>query len=61
VYRAFEGSHVTVMAYGQTGSGKTHSMLGSAQDEGIVPRAVRLLLSQVTPERDTVALSITDI
>jgi hypothetical protein len=61
VYRAFEGSHVTVMAYGQTGSGKTHSMLGSAQDEGIVPRAVRLLLSQVTPERDTVALSITEI
>ncbi|CUG86264.1 kinesin, putative [Bodo saltans] len=61
VHRALEGSHVTVMAYGQTGSGKTHSMLGTPDDEGIVPRAVKLLLQQSVPGRDAIALSVTEI
>lgn len=61
VHRVLEGSHVTVMAYGQTGSGKTHSMLGTQQDEGIVPRAVKLLLGHSVQGRDTIALSVTEI
>lgn len=47
LHAAFEGKHVTVLAYGQTGSGKTHSMLGSADDAGVIPRAARLLLQLV--------------
>jgi hypothetical protein len=38
--RAVDGFNGTILAYGQTGSGKTHSMLGTAADPGIVPRAV---------------------
>ena len=35
---AFEGYNGTILAYGQTGSGKSHSMMGSADDLGIIPR-----------------------
>ena len=41
-----KGYNGTIMAFGQTGSGKTHTLLGSissAQDRGIVPRAVEEL------------------
>ena len=37
---AFEGYNSTVFAYGPSGSGKTHTMIGSADAPGIVPRAV---------------------
>ncbi|EPY19785.1 kinesin [Strigomonas culicis] len=47
IHAAFDGKNVTVMAYGQTGSGKTHSMIGTAEDSGVVPRAARLLLDLV--------------
>ena len=30
----------TIFAYGQTSSGKTHTMMGSKEDKGIIPRAV---------------------
>lgn len=35
---------MTIMAYGQTGSGKTHSMVGNANDPGIIVRTAKLLL-----------------
>ena len=35
---AFEGYNGTILAYGQTGSGKSHSVMGSADDLGIIPR-----------------------
>nr|CCC52809.1 putative kinesin, fragment [Trypanosoma vivax Y486] len=44
VHAGFDGKNVTVMAYGQTGSGKTHSMNGTAEDPGVVPRTAKLLL-----------------
>ena len=34
------GFNGVIMAYGQTGSGKTHTIFGSPQQYGIVPRAV---------------------
>ena len=32
------GFNGTILAYGQTGSGKSHSVMGSADDLGIIPR-----------------------
>jgi len=31
------GYHCCLFAYGQTGSGKSYSMMGSAQNRGIIP------------------------
>ena len=39
--QVMEGYNGTVFAYGQTGSGKTHTMLGTADEPGIAPLAVR--------------------
>ena len=35
-----QGVNSTVFAYGQTSSGKTHTMRGTSQDPGVIPRAV---------------------
>lgn len=40
VSKALGGFNGTVFAYGSTGSGKTHSVMGTADDPGIIPRAV---------------------
>ncbi|KDD72360.1 kinesin, partial [Helicosporidium sp. ATCC 50920] len=45
------GFHATVFAYGQTSSGKTHTMMGTAEDPGLVPRAVRELFSLIAQAR----------
>eukprot|EP00854_Cymbomonas_tetramitiformis_P028239 gene28239-34975_t len=45
----------TIFAYGQTGSGKTHSMLGSPEEDGIIPLLCKELfqrLSVVAASRD---------
>ena len=42
VKAALRGINGAVAAYGQTSSGKTHTMRGTADDPGIVPRAVRV-------------------
>lgn len=34
------GQNASVFAYGPTGAGKTHTMLGSAEEPGVIPRAV---------------------
>lgn len=46
VDRCFDGLNGTLLAYGQTGSGKSHSMTGSANDPGIIPRLVRGLFDR---------------
>ncbi|XP_040578535.1 kinesin-like protein Klp98A [Lepeophtheirus salmonis] len=38
VSKAFKGYNVCVFAYGQTGSGKTHTMMGTGEDPGLIPR-----------------------
>ncbi|XP_062297994.1 kinesin-like protein KIF22 [Scomber scombrus] len=35
------GQNASVFAYGPTGAGKTHTMLGSSEQAGVIPRAVR--------------------
>ncbi|XP_063338103.1 kinesin-like protein KIF22 [Pelmatolapia mariae] len=35
------GQNASVFAYGPTGAGKTHTMLGSSEQPGVIPRAVR--------------------
>ncbi|XP_076120913.1 kinesin-like protein KIF22 [Alosa pseudoharengus] len=37
----FNGQNASVFAYGPTGAGKTHTMLGSQDQPGVIPRAVR--------------------
>lgn len=39
--KAIEGYNVCLFAYGQTGSGKSFSIMGSKEDEGIIPRFSR--------------------
>ncbi|KAK4534811.1 hypothetical protein CDCA_CDCA03G0836 [Cyanidium caldarium] len=41
VQSALDGYKVCIFAYGQTGSGKTHTMLGGADDPGMIPRSVQ--------------------
>ncbi|XP_041944187.1 kinesin-like protein KIF21B isoform X2 [Alosa sapidissima] len=54
----FEGYNATVFAYGQTGSGKTYTMgTGfdmnvSAEEQGIIPRAVHQLFQGIQQRRD---------
>ncbi|KAI0764505.1 kinesin-domain-containing protein [Trametes elegans] len=45
---AFSGMTVTVFAYGVTSSGKTHTMQGSKQQPGIIPRAVQEIFHRST-------------
>ncbi|XP_064151896.1 kinesin-like protein KIF22 isoform X3 [Loxodonta africana] len=44
-----EGQNASVLAYGPTGAGKTHTMLGSPEQPGVIPRALMDLL-QLTRE-----------
>lgn len=41
VQSCMDGFNVCIFAYGQTGSGKTHTMTGSRDNPGILPRAVQ--------------------
>lgn len=45
-----EGQNASVLAYGPTGAGKTHTMLGSPEQPGVIPRALMDLL-QLTREQ----------
>ncbi len=40
IQSAFDGYNVCIFAYGQTGSGKTFTIVGPADNPGIVPRCV---------------------
>ncbi|XP_039355506.1 kinesin-like protein KIF22 [Mauremys reevesii] len=39
-----EGQNASVLAYGRTGAGKTHTMLGSTEQPGVIPPALRDVL-----------------
>ncbi|OCT79108.1 hypothetical protein XELAEV_18030206mg [Xenopus laevis] len=43
---AFEGYNACVFAYGQTGSGKSYTMMGSADDPGLIPRLCSTLFER---------------
>ncbi|CAG9861907.1 unnamed protein product [Phyllotreta striolata] len=44
---AFEGYNACVFAYGQTGSGKTFTMMGSPENEGLIPRICKALFDKM--------------
>ncbi|XP_030066441.1 kinesin-like protein KIF22 [Microcaecilia unicolor] len=44
------GQNASVFAYGPTGAGKTHTMLGSPQQPGVIPRAVLALFRMTQAE-----------
>jgi kinesin family protein 5 len=61
VESVLEGYNGTVMAYGQTGTGKTFTLgrLGDEDtaDRGIMVRAMEDILSDISPEHDSVTVS----
>ncbi|KAL7746840.1 hypothetical protein RI367_007774 [Sorochytrium milnesiophthora] len=44
---AFDGINTCIFAYGITGAGKTFTIQGSAQQPGIIPRAIESYLSEI--------------
>lgn len=48
-----DGHNTCIFAYGPTGSGKTHTVLGSEDDPGIAPRALRALFNVACKEESS--------
>ncbi|KAJ3088513.1 Kinesin-like protein kif22 [Quaeritorhiza haematococci] len=46
-FNNYVGHNATVFAYGQTGSGKTHTINGTRENPGIIPRTIKYLLAQI--------------
>lgn len=46
------GQNASVFAYGPTGAGKTHTMLGSSEQPGVIPRAVREVFNLVKDKNE---------
>ena len=46
ISNAFKGYNTCVFAYGQTGSGKSHSVMGSAEQPGLIPRICQSLFDK---------------
>lgn len=46
------GQNASVFAYGPTGAGKTHTMLGSSEQPGVIPRAVSEVFKLVKSKND---------
>ncbi|XP_066262370.1 kinesin-like protein Klp98A isoform X2 [Euwallacea similis] len=45
---AFQGYNACVFAYGQTGSGKTFTMMGSPDNQGLIPRICKALFERMS-------------
>ena len=48
----FTGYNVCIFAYGQTGAGKSYTMMGKADDEGIIPRLCKDLFEKIGGDTD---------
>ncbi|KAK1881498.1 Kinesin-like protein KIF22 [Dissostichus eleginoides] len=46
------GQNASVFAYGPTGAGKTHTMMGSSNQPGVIPRAVREVFKMVNAKNE---------
>jgi len=46
ISNAFKGYNTCVFAYGQTGSGKSHSVMGSDEQPGLIPRICQALFDK---------------
>lgn len=49
---AFQGYNACVFAYGQTGSGKTYTMMGTAEEPGLIPQTCRALFARQRTDAD---------
>ncbi|KAG7297671.1 hypothetical protein JYU34_018387 [Plutella xylostella] len=58
---AFEGYNACVFAYGQTGSGKTFTMMGSPDNQGLIPRICRQLFSRIASGKESGASYRTEV
>ncbi|XP_042246960.1 kinesin-like protein KIF13B isoform X4 [Thunnus maccoyii] len=47
---AFLGYNACIFAYGQTGSGKSYTMMGTAEQPGLIPRLCSSLFSRIVQE-----------
>lgn len=43
----FEGYHTCIFAYGQTGSGKSYTMMGTPEQQGLIPRTCQDLFERI--------------
>ncbi|XP_060538071.1 kinesin-like protein KIF13A isoform X1 [Pantherophis guttatus] len=50
--KAFQGYNACIFAYGQTGSGKSFSMMGNAEQLGLIPRLCCALFQRITLEQN---------
>ena len=48
VKKVTEGFNATIFMYGQTGSGKTHTMTGTADDPGLIPRCNAMIFDEIS-------------
>ncbi|UZJ55379.1 hypothetical protein CBS101457_004699 [Exobasidium rhododendri] len=48
---SFSGFNTCVFAYGQTGSGKSHSMVGYAEEKGLIPLTCSRLFDDITEKK----------
>lgn len=59
VDKVFAGVDSTIFAYGVTGSGKTHTMQGTPDEPGIIPRVAQYLFDRVSDyPRHTVSIHV---
>jgi hypothetical protein len=54
----FKGFNGTIFAYGQTGSGKSYTMMGSQQNQGLIPQIVQDIFDQVKGGVENIEYSI---
>ncbi|XP_012885871.1 PREDICTED: kinesin-like protein KIF13A [Dipodomys ordii] len=50
--KAFQGYNACIFAYGQTGSGKSFSMMGHAEQLGLIPRLCCALFKRISVEQN---------
>ena len=55
---AFEGYNVCIFAYGQTGAGKSYTMMGSKEEEGIIPNMCRSLFDRMTDNNTMYSIEV---
>ncbi|KAK3378414.1 P-loop containing nucleoside triphosphate hydrolase protein [Podospora didyma] len=48
----FEGYHTCIFAYGQTGSGKSYTMMGTAEQPGLIPRTCEDLFERIAAAQE---------
>ncbi|XP_070377982.1 kinesin-like protein KIF13A isoform X1 [Dermacentor albipictus] len=49
---AFQGYNACIFAYGQTGSGKSYTMMGTADNKGVIPRLCDSLFERIACSAD---------